>query len=189
MSIDVKSKKVTFLETVTVREFEPYLTKNKTDDQFFATYESQLEEENALVSSTLALFEENQVHLDLLDRNYDLYAHNMSRKEIVEIHKMIRHLVKKEHQRLSCLYDILDSTIDSPRIETIEKAIQVATRFIAAATRHERNWLRAADMKELEDKNFLPYQGTPFTRLVQVESLEPNSKRYRLFTNQFPETI
>lgn len=184
MSIDPKPKNVTFFETVTVHEFKPYLEKNKTDDEFFAAYISCLEKENVLLTSTISLFEKNRRQLELLDQNYDLYVLNMTRTKTLEIYKMISDIVKTENERLSDLNDILDSTVDKPRRETVVKAIEVAKRFITIIGQQQDKWLRAADIKELDEKNNLPSQASPFAHLRQVQSLNPGTKRFRLFTNK-----
>ena len=184
MSIDLNPKKVTFFQTVTAYEFEPYLEKDKTDDEFFSAYISCLEEENFLLTSTISLFEKNQAQLELLDKNYDLYVLNMTRTKTLEIYKMISDMVKTEELRLSDLNDILDSTIDKPRTQTVLKAIEVAQRFITIIRHQQNKWLRAADIKELDEKKDLPSQASPFSNLLEVESFQPNTKRFRLFTNQ-----
>ena len=185
MSIHPNPKKVSFYETVTAYEFEPYLERDKTDDEFYATYASDLEQENLILSSTTSLFEKNQDQLELLDKNYDLYILNMTRTKTLEIHKMISDLVKTEELRLSDLNDILDSTIDKPRKETVVKAIEVAQKFISIIRFHQDRWLRAADIKELDEKKELASQASPFSNLLEVESFQPNTKRFRLFTNEF----
>jgi len=185
MSIDLKPKKVTFFETVTAHEFEPYLEKNKKDDEFFAAYISCLEEENVLLNSTISLFEKNRGQLELLDKNYDLYVLNMTRTKTLEIYKMISDMVKTERKRLSYLNDILDSTVEEERKQTVVKAIEVAKRFITIIGQQQDKWLRAADIKELDEKNNLPSQASPFAHLRKVQSLNPRMKRFRLFTNEF----
>lgn len=169
--------------TTKVHLFERHLERGKRDDEFWENYELALLQEDKILKATLSLFQSTKAQLELLNKNYFLYAHQKTRTETLEIYKMISNMVVAEKLRLSTLNDILDSTIDKPRKEIVANAIKVAKRFIKIISYHQDRWLRAADIKELDEKGDLPSPANPFARLKQVESFEPRTRRYRLFTN------